>query len=513
MTKIDLSNIKQTKNKNGIYYQWNDSIGNVIPFVKDDIKGELVLLENTSNNECIQTVSYNGNIYHIPNDSKKNNKLSVIFGKNFKINWAYEVGDIIKDENKFGRVRNMTITAREHKKIRPSDTSNHKYYQYKCNICGYDCSIDNTWVEEVNIYRKKYGCPICASQKVIKGINDISTTNPEMLEYIIDKKFAETHTYKSHIKTKMHCPVCGFKKIIDPERLYTQGFACPKCSEYISYPEKFMMSVLDQNHIKYKYQLSKSIFSWCQSYKYDFYLYDYNCIIETHGKQHYEDTKGKWTGGKSQRKIDKTKKKLALNNNIDNYIEIDCSKSNQYYISKSITESELKNIIDLNNTDFELANKYAISSLIKEVCETYDNEYPNITSEILANRYHIERSTIINYLNQGVDAGYCKKYTPNRAEFINSQKQSKPLKVLHEDKIYCLYNRSLFKEWLIEHYNKSDHYYFLKQCLDNDKEYRGCKVYSITKEEYNNGFDNPNIICIGDKYLLDILPEYSNNIA
>lgn len=56
--------------------------------------------------------------------------------------------------------------------------------------------------------------------------------------------------------------------------------------------------------------------------KFDFYLPNYNTVIETHGEQHYKDTHG-WFGMslKEQQKRDNIKKDFCLQNNI-NYVEI-----------------------------------------------------------------------------------------------------------------------------------------------------------------------------------------------
>ena len=112
---------------------------------------------------------------------------------------------------------------------------------------------------------------------------------PWAVPYIDDINYVYTHTKTSKKKTDMTCPICGLKKNMCVSNLYFQSFGCPKCSDGFSYPEKFFLNILNKLSIKFKFQLNKSDFVWCDKYRYDFYLPEYNCIIETNGVQHYED--------------------------------------------------------------------------------------------------------------------------------------------------------------------------------------------------------------------------------
>ena len=82
------------------------------------------------------------------------------------------------------------------------------------------------------------------------------------------------------------------------------------------------MSVLDQLSVNYTYQLSKKKLEWCGSFIYDFYLEvnGKNIIIETNGRQHYEENGlhklGNYTFAEQQEN-DYTKRQLALSNNVN----------------------------------------------------------------------------------------------------------------------------------------------------------------------------------------------------
>ena len=57
-----------------------------------------------------------------------------------------------------------------------------KWYECKCIKCGYN----HFWKTEYEL-NTEYGCPVCTGRKVKKGINDIATTSPWMIEYFINK--------------------------------------------------------------------------------------------------------------------------------------------------------------------------------------------------------------------------------------------------------------------------------------------------------------------------------------
>ena len=138
----------------------------------------------------------------------------------------------------------------------------------------------------------------------------------------ICKKISEgvKNYYSSKIKIKhiINCLMCGKEKLT---KKFTQKFCSNKCSaEYrktdptylqhlregvrksvlegrhkpwtsrkiISYPEKFFMGILDNNHILYKHNLK------CGKYFIDFAIEDKKIALEIDGKQHlYEDRQQK----------------------------------------------------------------------------------------------------------------------------------------------------------------------------------------------------------------------------
>ena len=111
---------------------------------------------------------------------------------------------------------------------------------------------------------------------------------------------------------------------------------------------------------------------------------------------------------------DKIKNELAANHNIK-MIRIDCQKSEANYIKEKILCSELSSIFDLSNIDWDLCNREALNSLVKQVCDLYKDGYRNIDIE---NKLKISKKTVTKYLKLGNELGWCK-YTPKQYKKVS----------------------------------------------------------------------------------------------
>ena len=177
----------------------------------------------------------------------------------------------------------------------------------------------------------------------------------------------------------------------------------------------------------------------CSNYKYDFYIPSINCIIETHGKQHYEESTGSWHNLKVVQKNDKHKEILAKNNNIINYIIIDCRESNLDWIRNSIMNSDLPKLLNFKEDDINWleCHEFACNSLIKIACDYWNNEYKN-TNDI-GKIMKLNRNTITKYLKQGAKLGWCD-YDPKKEIKYN-------LNMIHNNKykqVICISTGEIF---------------------------------------------------------------------
>ena len=299
-------------------------------------------------------------------------------------------------------------------------------YKYECLIDG---NIDTIYE---NGLKRGQGCNVCTNDKVLKGINDIATTHPHLIKYFSNIEDNYIYTYGNDKKVLMKCPDCGFEKKMQISTLSYYGFSCNKCGDGISYPEKVMFSVIEQLEINFEYHKT---FDWsknvqvdnarlCGSKEYDFYfkLNNEYFVIETHGRQHYEENNGFNTieGAKEYKEEvenDRLKKELALVNSVkeENYIVIDCRKSELDWIKGYILESNLAKLFDLSKIDWNKAEKFALSSRVKEACQ-YKKNNPNIMTKDISKLMNMDRQTLRKYFKKGNKIGWC---------YYNAEEESK----------------------------------------------------------------------------------------
>ena len=169
-------------------------------------------------------------------------------------------------------------------------------------------------------------------------------------------------------------------------------------SDGISIPEKFVMNIFKELGIKFITQLNKSTFEWCKNYRYDFYIPSLNMIVETHGNQHYKGGFENFGGRtlEQEQENDKLKKELALNNNIEKYIIIDCRYSLFDWLKKNVIK-ELGDYFDLSNINWGLIWNNSLKNLVWEV-KRLTEEGNNITK--IAEILNIDRHTVANYKKQ-----------------------------------------------------------------------------------------------------------------
>lgn len=210
----------------------------------------------------------------------------------------------------------------------------------------------------------------------------------------------------SHKKYYIKCLECGMlsnkKKILSKIIL---KYSCEFCSDGLPITEKFMTNILKQLDIEFRIQLNKSDFNWCGYFRYDFYLPSLNMIIETHGKQHYEDSgkNSSWKSLEQEQWNDLFKYKCAKNH-VDNYIVIDCRYSTLEWMKENIIK-ELSSYLNLNNVNWELAWEESQNSLCVEAWELYNDGY---SIKEISNIFKLDRHTVSRYIKQGKICGKIK---------------------------------------------------------------------------------------------------------
>lgn len=281
------------------------------------------------------------------------------------------------------------------------------YGIYKCKHCEEERIIHKSEIKSSRVVCNN-GCNATRdSKKVIKGVNDIATVAPEMVNYLVNKEEAFKYKSRSSKKLRMKCIYCGEERMIAPGNFMARGFCCSTCSDGVSYPERVIGNILKQFDIEYEKQMTLDN----RKTKYDFYLPKFNTIIETHGKQHYVEvgfSKNNKRTLEAQQESDEYKMGLALSKGY-NYIVLDCRYSNIEWIRDSFLKSSLSSIVNVDMIDWDVIDKHSSSSLFQEVVDYYKET--QLDTKQLAKVFNLDDTTISGYLRKAHKLGLCN-YKP-----------------------------------------------------------------------------------------------------
>lgn len=148
---------------------------------------------------------------------------------------------------------------------------------------------------------------------------------------------------------------------------------CEKCIDSYSYGEKFIYAFLLFNKIDFEYHKK---FKWSERKEYDFYLKKEKTIIEVHGIQHYKyafSFKGfRNRSLEEEQENDKLKYNMAKQHGL-NYIIIDARYSEFYFLRKNVLNSNLLNLVDINNVDWEKISKFCLRPFYEDLINLWNS--------------------------------------------------------------------------------------------------------------------------------------------
>lgn len=286
------------------------------------------------------------------------------------------------------------------------------YYLWNCPKCKSEyTAIPKDRMQDQN-------CPYCAGHK-INHTNCIANTHPEVVNLLKDKEMGYKLTSQSDKKVDFVCPSCkrevGLKIV---SNITNYGLSCHYCSDGISYPEKFISNLLYQLNIYFEPQ---KMFDWLKGKYYDFYIPSLNCIIETHGLQHYKENR-MTRNLKLEQENDDLKNNMAIINKIDKYIVIDCSLSKLEFIKDSVFNSEISSLFHLDDVDWLECHRYACGTLVRDVSDYWNAGIINLSE--IAKLVNLKRDTVKKYLKIGTELNWCE-FIPYATREINAQKYRK----------------------------------------------------------------------------------------
>lgn len=275
---------------------------------------------------------------------------------------------------------------------------------------------------------RKNGTVTCEKCRVIDGKNDIPTIAPWMTKYFKFQEDIYKYTYGSGKQVLVKCPNCEEEKFITVKDLYKHKSIGCICSDTVSYPEKFIFSLLKQLNINFYYQYSPE---WIGKKRYDFYVPFQNLIIEVDGGIGHGH---RYSFGKSSMSeliaVDKYKEEQALQHNL-NVVRINAHPSTYEVLVDSIKEN-LDCYFDLSKVNFLKCDEFGSINLIKEICLQW-NDINNL--QYFIDTYKLSDVTIRRYLKKGTKLGWCH-YSSEEEKQKNIMRNSKKIKVYQND--YCL---------------------------------------------------------------------------
>ena len=273
------------------------------------------------------------------------------------------------------------------------------------------------------------GCMYCNHQKVFVGETDMWTTRPDMAKMLLNPEDGYIYFATTNKKLDWICPNCGnIVRGKTPHNVSKQGLSCQFCSDGISFGEKFVRELLSQLKCDFIHDRPTD---WSEGKRYDFYIPIMSIIIETHGLQHYKDSFTRYSNSnrrartvKEEEQNDKYKRNLALSNNIEHYIQLDCRMSDGDYIKNSIINSDLNELFDLSDIDWNKCLQSTFDSDVIICSDLWNNGMKRVKD--ISDYTGIDRCSVVSYLKRATKIGLCN-FEPN---YIANQVSSKNLVVV-----------------------------------------------------------------------------------
>ena len=332
-----------------------------------------------------------GSIFHVTYEESILYYIEVELGLDINNVWNW-------DKNNELRIYPNSTSKHSHKKVwlycQEKDYHN---YDKEGNRVGYETSCNN--------FSKGCKCGYCGKNKT-HWKDSLAYNYPKVAKMIAIKEnnltFEDCYDIAPFSSKKFYfkCDECGNissnKKTL--RNIIRQGYSCELCSDGVSIPNKFMNNLLTQLNVDFKPEYSPYYFK--NSKRIDFLLMYYNIIIEMDGGY-----------GNHTREYDYWRDFLNMKYGGYKTIRIDLKDDNRYkkdtfnYIKEQIVDSELSNIFNLDNINWELAWKESQNSLCIKTWKLWNSGIHDISKLSLI--IGVNRGTIRIYLKRGSECNKC----------------------------------------------------------------------------------------------------------
>lgn len=290
-------------------------------------------------------------------------------------------------------------------KITPYDVtcgSSKKVWWY-CGVC------DDEYPMVVNKKTSGRGCSICSGYYTTRK-NSFGGLFPDIATQWHPSKNGELTPYdvsrRSGKKVWWKCSECNFDYQMTVDKrssMDSNSNYCTVCSSGLSFGEKIVYELLSISNLDFNREKS---FGWSNNRRYDFYIEDFNCIIEVHGEQHFTGSFSRLGGRTLDEELinDKLKYEMAIENGIINYIIIKTTRFDLSKFKEEIITSGLLDILKINESKLDEISKFKTKSIVTKTWNMYNEGFSVVD---ISSNLKMHRKTIIRYLKLGSELNKC----------------------------------------------------------------------------------------------------------
>lgn len=280
-----------------------------------------------------------------------------------KEDFKYQIGDKINGNKVIGYT---TITTGFCKNGTPARK---KGYVLMCK--EYNRAFKIRQVKDMS----KIQGPYQNGKTVIKE-NSLGHNYPHLSPFLKNPSDSFKVTKGSSKEILQRCPKCSREKLGKVIDLVNWGFTCKYCTNNLSFGSKYMRVLFFENNIKFEpeYNIPGLYSPKGFNIPFDFYLEDYNILVEVMGAQHYID-RGYGLDLESREEMDNYKKEQAIKMGYK-YIAINAIESTVEHIRNNIEETELINIMNLD-----------VSAMYEKIQEMYFDENLDSIKQLINEGY------------------------------------------------------------------------------------------------------------------------------
>lgn len=172
------------------------------------------------------------------------------------------------------------------------------------------CLLHGEFIQKPSNHLRGQGCPYCGGTKRKTTSQFIEESN-NIHNNLYDYSLTSYHNNKT--KVKVICSIHGMFEVAP--KLHLRGIGCPGCKR--SKGENAIASFLTSNNIKFTVQ--ETLIPTNRKLRFDFWLPDFNCVIEYDGIQHFEPVErfGGIEAFNKTTNCDSIKNQFCIDNEID----------------------------------------------------------------------------------------------------------------------------------------------------------------------------------------------------